>query len=94
MTLAASQARYDQQPEQRRRDERANLTSPSRCARGELIHRPATSSTRAAFVDVETIVQKLIHQGYALRNERESVMAVLAKLSDEGLLRRSSPERS
>jgi hypothetical protein len=35
----------------------------------------------------------LIRQGYALRNEKEGVMAVLTRLSHQGLLRKSPPAR-
>ena len=59
----------------------------------EPTHRPATLSTPDNFQNVETIVQKLIWRGYALRNEREGVMGFLTKLSHEGLLRKSSPDR-
>jgi len=59
----------------------------------EPTHRPATLSTPDAFRNVEAIVQKLIRQGYALRNEKEGVMAVLTRLSHQGLLRKSPPAR-
>jgi hypothetical protein len=75
----------------RRRSGSTMADRPHECIQAS--HRPATLSTPRDFLDVEAIVRRMIWQGYALRNEREGVMSFLTKLSDEGLLRKSSPDR-
>ena len=75
------------------RGRRGSTTVDRSHERIDPIHRPATVSAPDAFLNVETIIQKLLHQGHALGDERKSVMAFLTKLSHEGLLRKSWQDR-